>query len=69
MFLFERFEAWKRAVEFADQLLAFSETIPATYRWSIGEQLRRASLSIPTNLAEGTGRAGQKERLYFYSVA
>jgi four helix bundle protein len=35
----------------------------------LGEQLRRAALSIPTNLAEGSGRDNPKEERYFYGIA
>ena len=35
----------------------------------MGEQLRRATLSIPTNLAEGSGRDSPKEERYFYGIA
>jgi four helix bundle protein len=69
MFIFEKFEAWKRSVELADTLLEFSEQIPPFYQRSLGEQLRRASLSVPTNLAEGTGRNGIRERIHFYGIA
>ena len=68
-FRFERFEAWKRAVDFADQILAFSEGLPYQLQRSLGEQLRRAALSVPTNLAEGSGRDSPKEERYFYGVA
>jgi four helix bundle protein len=69
MFLFEKFEAWKRAIDLADELMEFSEKVPQMYQRSIGEQLRRASLSVPTNLAEGTGRNGIRERIHFYGIA
>lgn len=69
MFLFEKFEAWKRAVELTDALMEYSEQVPAIYQRSIGEQLRRSSLSVPTNLAEGTGRNGMRERIHFYGIA
>jgi four helix bundle protein len=35
----------------------------------LGEQLRRAALSIPTNLAESSGRDSPKEERYFYGIA
>lgn len=69
MFLFEKFEAWKRAVDFADELMEFSEKVSQMYQRSIGEQLRRSALSVPTNLAEGTGRNGMRERIHFYGIA
>ena len=68
-FRFERFEAWKRAVAFADAMFEVADRLPQKYQFSLGEQLRRAALSIPTNLAEGSGRDSPKEERYFYGVA
>jgi four helix bundle protein len=69
MFKFERFDAWKRAIEFANELWLVSETMPKLHQFTLGDQLRRAALSIPTNIAEGSGRDFPKERAYFYGVA
>lgn len=69
MFVFEKFEAWRRSVDLADTLLEYSEQLPQSYQRSLGEQLQRASLSVPTNLAEGTGRNGIRERIHFYGIA
>ena len=55
-FKFESFDVWKRAIEFADKMFDAADKLPQKYQFSLGEQLRRAALSIPTNLAEGSGR-------------
>jgi len=68
-FRFERFDAWKRATEFADAMFKVADRLPQRYQFSLGEQLRRAALSIPTNLAEGSGRESPKEERYLYGVA
>ena len=68
-FRFEQFEAWKRAIEFANAMFEVADRLPQRYQFSLGEQLRRAALSIPTNLAEGSGRDNPKEERYFYGVA
>ena len=69
MFKFERFEAWKRAIDFADVMFELADSLPQKYQFSLGEQLRRAALSIPTNLAEGSGRDNPKEERYLYGIA
>ncbi|MEW6685627.1 MAG: four helix bundle protein [Candidatus Edwardsbacteria bacterium] len=69
MFKFERLEVWKKAIAFADKINLLTEKLPQREQFSLGEQLRRASLSIPTNIAEGTGRDGVKEARYFYPIA
>ena len=68
-FQFERLEVWKRSVDWADGIMEVTDGIPQRYQFSLGEQLRRAALSVPTNIAEGTGRSGEKEKKYFYNVA
>jgi len=68
-FKFERFEAWKRAIKFADEMFEIADSLPQRLQFSLGEQLRRAALSIPTNLAEGSGRDNPKEERYFYGLA
>jgi len=42
-FRFERFEAWKRAIEFADKMFEVADRLPQRYQFSLGEQLRRAA--------------------------
>ena len=68
-FKFESFDTWKRAIEFADKMFAVADNLPQKYQFSLGEQLRRAALSIPTNLAEGSGRDNPKEKRYFYGLS
>ena len=69
MFKFERFDAWKRAITFANDLWLLTEAMPKLHQFTLGDQLRRAALSIPTNIAEGSGRDFPKERSYFYGIA
>ncbi len=68
-FRFQRFEAWKRAIEFVDKMFAVADRLPQRYQFSLGEQLRRAALSVANNLAEGSGRDNPKEERYFYELA
>lgn len=68
-FKFERFDAWRRGIALADDILEVADGLPQQYQFSLGEQLRRAAISIPTNLAEGSGRDNPNERAYLYSVA
>ena len=69
MFGFEKLEVWKRSLNFADAMFEVADGLPKNYQFSLGDQLRRASLSIPTNIAEGSGRDSGKEQAYFYGVA
>ena len=42
---------------------------PEYERYALCDQLRRAVISIPSNIAEGAGRMALKERLHFYDIA
>jgi len=56
----------------AREFLVFSEALLVHVpprRASAAEQLRRAALSVPTNIAEGYGRRGKKDRAQFYTIA
>ena len=69
MFKFERLDVWQKAVRLYEQVSSLSMVIDRKDQFSLGEQIRRASLSISTNIAEGTGREGEKEARYFFNVA
>jgi four helix bundle protein len=68
-FKFERLDAWQKAIEFADTMIGIADALPQRYQFSLGEQLRRASLSVPTNIAEGSGRDKPGEARFFYRVS
>ena len=69
MFKFERLEVWKKAVDLYEKISLLSRNLAQRDQYSLGEQIRRASLSVSTNIAEGTGREGEKEAKYFYNVS
>jgi four helix bundle protein len=69
MFKFETLDVWKKAVEFTDNMISIADSLPQKYQFSFGEQLRRASLSVPSCIAEGNGRNSKKEANYMYNVA
>jgi len=68
-FKFERLDVWKCSIEWADALFDIADNLSPEYRYSLSDQLRRAALSVPTNIAEGSGRDQVKEKKYFYRIA
>ena len=68
-FKFERLEVWQRSVAFADRMFSVTDGFPQRYQYSLGDQLRRAALSVPTNIAEGSGRDAAKKSAYFFRIA
>lgn len=69
MFSFERMIAWQKSIEFVDEVFDISDRLPQKYQFSLGEQLRRATLSITNNLAEGSGRGTSALQRNFYDIA
>jgi four helix bundle protein len=60
---------WQRAMDLLDASYDASETWPRRELFRMTDQLRRAALSVPANIAEGQGRRGPKEFLHHLSIA
>lgn len=68
-FSFERLEVYKRAIQFNDCIFTACDKLPIRLQSSIGDQLRRAALSIVNNIAEGSDKRFSKEKKKFYEYA
>ncbi|MFQ5801332.1 MAG: four helix bundle protein [Candidatus Methylomirabilales bacterium] len=68
-FMFEKLEVYQRAVDIAEKIAGLTETFPPKQHHHLVDQLRRASLSISLNIAEGNGRWHAKERKNFFWIA
>lgn len=60
---------WQKANEPAFRIYKLTDRFPAKYSYDLTNQLRRAALSIPTNLAEGCASPHTKELLQFINIA
>lgn len=69
MFRFEKLEVWKRAVEFADLVYSLTRQFPNEERFGLTSQLRRASVSVSSNIAEGSGRISDRDFSRFLEIA
>jgi four helix bundle protein len=66
---FERLEVYQRAMDFAEDVFKVTEDFPQRVQDSLGDQLRRATLSICNNIAEGSRKRGlAKQQFYGYSL-
>jgi len=66
---FEDLESWKKARELTNTVYAATATGTFTRDFGLKDQIRRASISILSNIAEGFERGGDKEFLQFLAVA
>jgi four helix bundle protein len=60
---------WQKAIAFVTDVYRATETFPQREIYGLTNQIRRAAVSIPSNIAEGKGRLSKKEFLQFLVVA
>ncbi len=61
--------AWQKATKFVSDIYGVTQRFPSDERYGITNQLRRAAVSVPSNIAEGQARFSQKEFHHFLSHA
>lgn len=66
-FRFENLEVYQKAVTFAIEISAITDNFPKG-SYYLTDQINRAVLSIPLNIAEGNGRFTQKDRNNFFYI-
>ena len=66
---FKKLIVWQKAMEFVRMVYLLSKDFPADERYALTDQLRRAAVSIPSNIAEGSGRASSKDYAHFLAIA
>jgi hypothetical protein len=65
MFKFERLDVWKISLELYRKIVTATGQLRRRDQVALGDQIRRAALSISANIAEGTGREGVRESKQF----
>ncbi len=66
---FRKYDIWQLSHEFVLDIYLISKNFPKEEQFNITSQLRRASVSIATNIAEGCGRKSDKEFNQFLNIA
>ena len=69
MITYERFDAWRAAHQLALALYRATDGWPRNERFGLTIQIRRAALSVPTNIAEGAAKRGAREFRRFLDIA
>jgi len=69
MFNFEKLDVWQKAIGFADLVYNHTRHFPADERFGLTNQMRRAAVSISSNIAEGTSRLSQADFARFIEIA
>lgn len=68
-FQFEKLNAWQEARKLVLNVYQLLEKFPKTENYALCDQLRRAVVSVPSNIAEGMGRLAIKEQIHFLEIA
>lgn len=68
-FTFERLDAWHKAIEFSETIYRLTHTFPDNERFGLTSQMRRAAVSISSNLAEGSSRSSRGDFGRFVEIA
>ena len=66
---FERLEAWKSSHQLALAVYACTDMWPAVERYALTAQLRRAAVSVPSNIAEGYAKRGARELRRYLDIS
>ena len=68
-FRFVKLDVWQKAVDFADQIYRITKGFPADERFGLTNQMRRAAVSISSNIAEGISRSSDRDKSRFIEIA
>lgn len=69
MFNFEKLDVWKKAISFADSVYSLTRAFPSDERFGLTNQMRRAAVSLSSNIAEGSSRNSRVEFARFIEIA
>ncbi len=60
---------WKKAMQLAEEIYSVIKLLPKDELFGLSAQLRRAAVSVPSNIAEGNGRSSKKDYMHFLNIA
>lgn len=69
MFVFEKLEVWQKSITFTDLVYRVTRRFPEEERFGLTSQMRRAAVSISSNLAEGASRASRADYARFVELS
>ncbi len=65
----ERLLVWKKGIELVKAIYTETATFPREELYSLTNQMRRAAISVPSNVAEGAARWSNNEKIHFFRIA
>ena len=68
-YAFENLNAWQESRKLVISVYQLLDKFPKFEKYALCDQIRRSIVSVPSNIAEGSGRVSIKEQLHFYEIA
>lgn len=65
----EQLDAWKLSMQLVKRVYELTKVFPVEERFGLAHQMRRAAVSVPSNIAEGAARNSSKEYAHFLNIA
>lgn len=65
----KKLDVWKKCIEFVTNIYKTTEKFPKAELYGLTSQMRRAAVSVASNIAEGASRSSAVERKRFYEIA
>ncbi|RTY85578.1 four helix bundle protein [Flavobacterium sp. RSP49] len=62
-------DVWKKGMDLVVKVYQITQSFPDTEKYGLTSQMRRAAISIPSNIAEGAARKGDKELMQFLYIS
>lgn len=69
MFNFEKLDVWKKGIDLGDLVYTRTRCFPTEERFGLTNQMRRAAVSVSSNIAEGSSRSSRAEFARFLEIA
>jgi four helix bundle protein len=69
LYSFEKLEVWKLARLYVSDIYSCTKNFPSKERFGLCSQMERSAVSIMSNIAEGTSRTSNKEKIRFIEIA
>lgn len=67
--MYQDLRVWQKSIELVKEIYLLVEKLPSKENYVLSDQMRRAVISIPSNIAEGSGRSSRDEYKRFLKIA
>ncbi len=68
-FLYEKLDVWKFSMDFVAEIYEILHGFPTNENFILNSQIKRAAISIPSYIAEGTGGTSIKEKIHYIDIS